>query len=119
MPNWKEVPRCKEDDKEEALMKEEEMKDVIAEIRADRKKHKEELKEKIVQQNPEALFADGLDECLAGYTPDGRAVYHIEEIIGTLMNRDGMSEEEALEFFYFNIECAYVGEFTPLYFWEE
>jgi hypothetical protein len=26
-----------------------------------------------------------------------------------------MSEEEAWEYFSFNIECAYVGEKTPLY----
>ena len=30
---------------------------------------------------------------------------------------DGASEEEAAEHFEFNIECAYVGEHTPLYVW--
>jgi hypothetical protein len=35
------------------------------------------------------------------------------------MDRDGMSHEEALEFFGFNIECAHVGEFTPIYMWED
>ena len=35
------------------------------------------------------------------------------------MQRDGMTEEEAVEFFDFNIECAYVGEFTPIYMYEE
>ena len=35
------------------------------------------------------------------------------------MQRDGMTEEEAQEFFEFNIACAYVGEYTPIYMWEE
>ena len=35
------------------------------------------------------------------------------------MVRDGMTEEEATEFFDFNIECAHVGQFTPIYMWEE
>ena len=93
--------------------------DVIAEIRANRKKHTEELKEKIEEVNPDAMLADGLDDALAGYDSRGRAVYHIEEILGILMVRDGMTEEEAQEFFDFNIECAHVGQFTPIYMWEE
>ena len=32
-----------------------------------------------------------------------------------LMERDGMDEEEAFEFFQFNIEQAYVGQTTPVY----
>ena len=43
------------------------MRNVIAEIRADRKKHIQELKEKIEETNPEAMLADGLDEALAGF----------------------------------------------------
>ena len=95
------------------------MKDVIAEIRTNRKKHIEELKENIEETNPNAMLADGLDDALAGYDSRGRAVYHIEEILGILMVRDGMTEEEATEFFYFNIECAHVGQFTPIYMYEE
>jgi hypothetical protein len=39
-------------------------------------------------------------------------------IIETLKERDGMSYDDAVEFFGFNIEGAYVGEFTPIYLWE-
>jgi len=117
---WQEVKRTPEDDKEEALMKEEKsMKDVIADIRASRKKHIETLKESIEANNPEAMLADGLDDALAGYTYDGRAVYFIQEILGILVVRDGMTEEEAQEFFDYNIAGAYVGAFTPVYMWEE
>ena len=31
------------------------------------------------------------------------------------MDRDGMSEEEACEFFTFNIEGAWVGPMTPVF----
>ena len=42
-----------------------------------------------------------------------RLVYSIRGIIECLMA--DMSEEEALEFFDFNIGSAYVGEKTPIY----
>jgi hypothetical protein len=32
---------------------------------------------------------------------------------------DGISDEEALDYFYFNIEGAYMGEKTPIYVWTE
>ena len=101
------------------MSKEERMNDVIAEIRARRKTRPQELKEKIEETNPEAMLADGLDDALAGFDTKGRAVYFANEIIGILMQRDGMTEEEAQEFFEFNIACAYVGEYTPIYMWEE
>jgi hypothetical protein len=31
------------------------------------------------------------------------------------MKRDGMTEEEALEYFHFNVVGAYVGKFTPVF----
>ena len=93
--------------------------DVIAEIRAKRKKRIQDLKEKIEEINPDAMLADGLDDALAGYDSRGRAIYLIEEILGILITRDGMTEEEAQEFFDFYIECAHVGQFTPIYMWEE
>jgi hypothetical protein len=100
------------------MSKEEQMNDVMDEIRARRKRHIEELKEKI-GLNPEAMLADGLDDALAGFDTQGRAVYFVNDILGILMARDGMTEEEAQEFFDFNIACAYVGEYTPIYMWDE
>ena len=104
---------------EKDIEEQNEMQDVIAEIRADRKKHIEELKEKIEETNPDAMLADGLDDALAGLDTKGRAIYFVNEIIGILMKRDGMTEEEATEFFDFNIAGAYVGEYTPIYMYEE
>jgi hypothetical protein len=31
------------------------------------------------------------------------------------MKRDGMTEEEAYEFYEFNIACAWVGDKTPIF----
>jgi len=96
-----------------------EIKDIIAELRESRDGHLKQLKKTIANHNPEAVFADGFDQCLAGFDSKGRAIYFANEIVMTLVDRDGMAEEEALEYFSFNIEGAHVGEFTPIYMWEE
>jgi hypothetical protein len=62
----------------------------------------------------EVLLLDGLDEAFIGLTSGNiRAVYSINKIIEILSN--DMSEEDAWEYFSYNIECAYVGEKTPIY----
>ena len=71
-------------------------------------------------KDSEPLKADGFDECIIGTDYEKlRVVYSIERIITTLMMRDKMSMEEAIEFFDFNIGGAYVGEMTPMYVWTE
>lgn len=49
--------------------------------------------------------------------PDGLPCvrYSAVRICELLMSEEGMSEEEALEWFYTNIECAYFGPGTPVY----
>jgi hypothetical protein len=42
------------------------------------------------------------------------AVYSICKIIEELV-KDGMDEEEAIEYFDFNVDGAYMGEYTPIY----
>ncbi len=60
------------------------------------------------------LLADGLDEAFIGLTSNNiRAVYSIDKII-EILSKD-MTEEDAWEYFHYNIECAYVGEKTPIY----
>ncbi len=62
----------------------------------------------------EVLLADGLDEAFIGLTSNNiRAVYSIDKII-EILSKD-MTEEDAWEYFHYNIECAYVGEKTPIY----
>jgi len=65
----------------------------------------------------EMLVADGLDEAILGVAyragSDPVMAYDISKIIKILMERDGMSRDEAVEFYGFNIESAYVGPGTP------
>ena len=44
------------------------------------------------------------------------AVYDRQKCIEILIDRDGMSEEEAVEYFEFNVTNAWVGENTPIFF---
>jgi hypothetical protein len=77
------------------------------------------IRDTIAENNPEALFADGWDECILGvcYNP-GRGnlvVYDGDAMIDLMITRDEMSYEEAVEYFEFNIEGAWVGERTPIF----
>jgi hypothetical protein len=53
--------------------------------------------------------------------PDGkkveRAVYDGDKMVEHFMEQ-GMTEEEAHEWIDFNVEGAYVGESTPIIYWE-
>tara|TARA_R110001592_G_scaffold324081_3_gene603579 strand:- start:378 stop:611 length:234 start_codon:yes stop_codon:yes gene_type:complete len=66
------------------------------------------------------LKADGFDEAIMGTA--GRCgmnnvlVYDENKIISILQERDGMDEDEAREYYEFNIKGAYMGEMTPLFF---
>ena len=72
----------------------------------------------IIEQNPEDEFlkADGLDEAIIGYDDfSGRLIYSMTKIINILIEDDGMTEEDALEHYYYNIHGGYVGEKTPIW----
>ena len=59
------------------------------------------------------LRADGFNQAIIGNEYNtNRVVYSIERMLQILIDRDGMSMEEAIEFFNFNIGGAYVGEMT-------
>jgi len=65
------------------------------------------------------LFADGLDDAIIGVgercSQPNVIVYSYNKVIEILMQRDGMSHDEATEFFSFNIGGAWVGESTPIW----
>lgn len=94
-------------------------KDIIDKLKESKLKEREQLLESIAEFNPEALLADGLEDAIVGYDTKGRVIYSVDNIIDILVERDGMSYEDASEHFSFNIECAYVGEHTPIYMYEE
>lgn len=65
------------------------------------------------------VLADGLDDAFVGvgsaFGGTTCAVYDKDKVIEILMTRDGMTHDEAWEFFDFNIAGAYVGEATPIF----
>lgn len=75
-------------------------------------------REQIAEINPDALFCDGHDDALIGvasrFGVTSVACYDIDKVVQGLM-KDGMSEDEAIEFFDFNIIGAWVGEQTPVF----
>ena len=69
------------------------------------------------------IKADGFDQAIIGFTDSWsgdsrphRLIYSGERILEILM-RDGMSYQDAIEFFEFNVAGAYVGEETPIFVW--
>ena len=69
----------------------------------------------VSEVNPDALMADGFDEAIAGMTPGDHQnvvlLYDTEKCI-EILSRD-MPYEEAVGFFYFNVEGSYMGPHTP------
>ena len=67
----------------------------------------------------ELLIADGLAEAIMGgcmrYGEPDVVAYDFLKVLKILVDRDGMSPEEALEFFEFNIIGAGMGERTPVF----
>ena len=70
---------------------------------------------KILDSYPDEGFVkvDGFDDALIGLSTDCRLVYSVDKIINTLKKE--MSEDDAVEYFYFTIECAYIGEQMPIF----
>lgn len=73
----------------------------------------------IEELNPDALKADGFDDAIIGTGAIANSneilVYDSNKCIKILMQRDGMSYDDACEFFDFNVRSAYVGEGTPMF----
>jgi hypothetical protein len=73
--------------------------------------------ELILDNYPEESFlkADGFDEAIIGLEePSLRLIYSIKKTIEILIE-EGMTEEDAMEHFSYNVSGAYVGELTPIW----
>jgi hypothetical protein len=71
----------------------------------------------ILEQYPDDNFltADGFNDAVIGLDEQsGRLVYSVSKCIECLV-KEGMTEEDALEHFSFNISGAYVGDQTPIW----
>lgn len=79
--------------------------------------NREEIDQTLKDREMNLLLMDGFDEAFIGYTyrinePE-TAVYSHDAMVNILMSRDGMTDEEALEYISFNCVGAWVGEQTP------
>lgn len=64
------------------------------------------------------MLADGFEEAFVGIGQQfthNFAVYDHGRCVQILMERDGMTEEEAEEFMEFNVTGAWVGKGTPVF----
>jgi hypothetical protein len=71
--------------------------------------------ESILENYPDETFlkADGFDDAIIGFDENSlRLIYSMSKCLDILM--EDMSDEDALEHFYYNVSGAYVGEQTPI-----
>lgn len=71
--------------------------------------------EQILELYPDDTFkiADGFDDAIIGVDDNNlKIVYDIYKVIDILI-KDGMTDDEAIEFYEYNIAGSYVGENTP------
>ena len=71
---------------------------------------------KISDEYPDLLKADGFDEAIIGVVQRiglQAICYDLNKVIAILMQE--MTEEEAWEYYQFNIAGAWVGESTPVF----
>jgi len=76
----------------------------------------------LAEDNPEALWPDGFDGAYLGVArrcgQPTLATFSVEKALRILMDRDGMTQEEADEFFEFNVVGAWMGEGTPIWVYD-
>lgn len=75
----------------------------------------DKIKISLANENPEALFLDGMDDALLGIDEQASiAVYDSGKCLRILQSH-GMTYHEAREYYEFNTLGAYVGEYTPIH----
>ena len=75
--------------------------------------------ELLKEENPDYLMADGFDDAIVGtaerFGMHRVVLYDTTRCIDILMKRDKMTEEEAIDFFYYNVLGSWMGEYTPCF----
>ena len=72
--------------------------------------------EQIIETYPDDTFlkADGFDSAIIGVDSESmRLIYSVIKCLDIL--EQDMSEDDALEYFLFNVQGAYVGKHTPIW----
>ena len=73
-----------------------------------------------IQDNyPDVLIADGFDKAIMGiverFGMNPVVLYNKKKCINIMIKRDGMTESEAIDFYYYNIVGAHMGDYTPCF----
>lgn len=79
---------------------------------------REQLDEWASAQEIEVLVADGFDEAILGVVQifdEYHVCYDREACLKILQERDGMTREDAVEYFDFNVTGASMGDGTPAF----
>ncbi len=74
--------------------------------------------DKACGEDDKILLADGFEDAFVGIATQFNkmfSVYDREKCIDILIVRDGMTNDEAEEYFYLNVEGSWVGESTPAF----
>lgn len=78
----------------------------------------ERVRQEILDDNPEALFADGFDSAIIGIArrcgQPSLIAYSYDKAVAHLIS-EGMSYEDAVEWMEFNVVGAWMGQNTPVW----
>lgn len=67
----------------------------------------------------EIIKADGFDGAVIGIEENEmRLIYSTSKCLNILQQQEGMSQEDAMEHFTFNVTGAYIGPKTPIWCWD-
>ena len=73
----------------------------------------------INESYPDVLIADGFDKAIMGIVERSGmnpvVLYNKNKCIDIMIKRDKMTEEEAIEFYYYNIVGSHMGDYTPCF----
>jgi len=78
---------------------------------------REQVEETLKEENPNALFLDGFDGAIVGIARRANfavVAYNESACIDILMKDQGMTEDDAWEYFGFNVQGAWMGEHMPV-----
>ena len=68
--------------------------------------------------DPNTLYADGFEAALIGHGWQHTkllAIYDYGKCVEILMDRDGMRNEDAIEWMEYNVVGSWVGDYTPVF----
>ena len=73
--------------------------------------------DKILEYFPEEdlLKAEGFNDAIIGLDNSNMRLIYSKSICIEILMSDGMTEEDALEYFEFNVSSAWVGDMTPIW----